>query len=187
MVHSFGIYKFIAPARIIISPFPSTLAVRSNHSRVGWGISICKASSPLTSCASKPIGWQRSRAIPPFMPSHRRWPLIAGLPKCRKDFTFAQATADNQSRRDVFTAYRICTFVRRHHFPTRLPHKSRCFYRCPHALQYALKLFVFAFNRRQLQKQTFSNYQAHTKKYYYSKCFQWRSDLNCRWKLFVTY
>ena len=49
------------------------------------------------------------------------------------------------------------------HYLARLARKSRCFSRCPYALECALKLFVFSFNRRQLHKQRFPNYQAHIK------------------------
>jgi IS1 family transposase len=47
------------------------------------------------------------------------------------------------------------------HYLARLGRKSRCFSRCPYALCYALKLFFFAFNSRQLYKQQFPNYPAH--------------------------
>ena len=53
------------------------------------------------------------------------------------------------------------------HYLARLARRSRCFSRCPYALQCALKLFVFAFNRRQLHKQAFPNYQAHIKDFIY--------------------
>jgi insertion element IS1 protein InsB len=49
------------------------------------------------------------------------------------------------------------------HYLARLARRSRCFSRCPYALQCALKLFVFSFNSRQLHKQMFPNYQAHIK------------------------
>lgn len=49
------------------------------------------------------------------------------------------------------------------HYLARLARKSRCFSRCPYALQCALKLFVFSFNCRQLHKQLFPNYQTHIK------------------------
>ena len=49
------------------------------------------------------------------------------------------------------------------HYLARLARSSRCFSRCPLALQCALKLFIFAFNRRQLHKQAFPGYQAHIK------------------------
>ena len=53
------------------------------------------------------------------------------------------------------------------HYLARLARKSRCFSRCLEALQSALKLFVFAFNRRQLQKQIFPAYQLHIKDFVY--------------------
>ena len=53
------------------------------------------------------------------------------------------------------------------HYLARLARKSRCFSRCLKALQNALKLFVFAFNRRQLHKQLFPNYQPHVKDFVY--------------------
>jgi len=53
------------------------------------------------------------------------------------------------------------------HYLARLARKSRCFSRCLEALQAALKLFVFSFNRRQLHKQLFPNYQAHVKDFVY--------------------
>jgi insertion element IS1 protein InsB len=49
------------------------------------------------------------------------------------------------------------------HYLARLARRSRCFSRCSHALQCALKLFIFAFNTRQFHKQMFPNYQAHIK------------------------
>ena len=42
-----------------------------------------------------------------------------------------------------------------------LARKSRCFSRCPYALECPLRLFVFAFNSRQLHKQRFPNYATH--------------------------
>ena len=47
------------------------------------------------------------------------------------------------------------------HYLARLTRKSRCFSRCPYALECALRLFVYAFNSRQLYKQRFPNYPAH--------------------------
>ena len=44
------------------------------------------------------------------------------------------------------------------HYLARLRRKSRCFSRCEHALHNAVKLFVFAFNQRQLFKQRFPKY-----------------------------
>ena len=47
------------------------------------------------------------------------------------------------------------------HYLARLARKSRCFSRCEKALGRAIKLFVFAFNRRQLYKQKYPHYPAH--------------------------
>jgi len=53
------------------------------------------------------------------------------------------------------------------HYLARLARKSRCFSRCDYALTCALKLFVYAFNRRQLYKQTAPAYQAFVKDFVY--------------------
>jgi len=47
------------------------------------------------------------------------------------------------------------------HYLGRLVRKSRCFSRCLRALQRAIKLFVYAWNRRQLYRQRYPNYPAH--------------------------
>jgi insertion element IS1 protein InsB len=47
------------------------------------------------------------------------------------------------------------------HYLARLARKSRCFSRCILALRRAVKLFVFAWNRRQLYRQQFPKYPAH--------------------------
>ena len=47
------------------------------------------------------------------------------------------------------------------HYLARLARKSRCFSRCIHALRRAVKLFVYAWNRRQLYRQRFPRYPAH--------------------------
>jgi len=44
------------------------------------------------------------------------------------------------------------------HYLARLAHRLRCFSRCPYALECALRLFVYCFNRRQLYQQSFPNY-----------------------------
>jgi len=49
------------------------------------------------------------------------------------------------------------------HYLARLTRKSRCFSRCSYALECAIRLFVYAFNRRQLHKQHFPAYPAHVK------------------------
>ena len=47
------------------------------------------------------------------------------------------------------------------HYLARLARASRCFSRCPFALQCAIRLFVFCFNSRQLYKRQFPAYPAH--------------------------
>jgi insertion element IS1 protein InsB len=44
------------------------------------------------------------------------------------------------------------------HYLARLARRSRCFTRCIHALRCAVKLFVYAFNRRQLARHRFPAY-----------------------------
>lgn len=53
------------------------------------------------------------------------------------------------------------------HYLARLARKSRCFSRCIHALWRAVKLFVFAWNRRQMHKRVFPQYPAHVKDFVY--------------------
>lgn len=47
------------------------------------------------------------------------------------------------------------------HYLARLARRSRCFSRCIKALRNAVKLFVYAFNRRQLHKHAFPKFPAH--------------------------
>ena len=47
------------------------------------------------------------------------------------------------------------------HYLARLGRRSRCFSRCLTALRRAIKLFVYAWNRRQLHKHRFPRYPAH--------------------------
>ena len=47
------------------------------------------------------------------------------------------------------------------HYLARLARSSRCFSRCPYALECALRLFVYCFNSRQLHKHKYPAYLAH--------------------------
>ena len=47
------------------------------------------------------------------------------------------------------------------HYLARLVRRSRCFTRCLYALRRAVKLFVYAFNRRQLARHRFPAYPHH--------------------------
>jgi IS1 family transposase len=49
------------------------------------------------------------------------------------------------------------------HYLARLARSSRCFSRCPHALECALRLLVYCYNGRQLYKQLHPAYPAHIK------------------------
>ena len=53
------------------------------------------------------------------------------------------------------------------HYLARLARRSRYFSRCEHALRRATRLFVYAFNRRQLYKQRFPGYPAHVMDFVY--------------------
>ena len=53
------------------------------------------------------------------------------------------------------------------HYLACLVRKSRCFSRCIRALWRRLKLFVFAWNRRQLYKRQFPKYPAHVRHFLY--------------------
>ena len=53
------------------------------------------------------------------------------------------------------------------HYLARLARRSRCFSRCIHALWCAVKLFVYAWNRRQLYKRAFPKYPAHVREFVY--------------------
>lgn len=47
------------------------------------------------------------------------------------------------------------------HYLARLGRRSRCFSRCPYALECSLRLFIFCHNRRQLYKQRYPKYPAY--------------------------
>ena len=47
------------------------------------------------------------------------------------------------------------------HYLARLARSSRCFSRCPVALECALRLFVYCYNSRQLCKHNYPAYPAH--------------------------
>ena len=53
------------------------------------------------------------------------------------------------------------------HYLARLARKSRCFSRCINALRRAIKLFVYAWNRRQMYRRTFPAYPAHVRDFVY--------------------
>ena len=52
---------------------------------------------------------------------------------------------------------------------TLVARRSRCFSRCPQGLHCAIKVFISCFNKRQLLKQRFPNYQAHVFQFVYAQ------------------
>ena len=71
----------------------------------------------------------------------------------------------SDGKRDTFSVEGDNSELR--HYLARLARSSRCFSRCPYALICALRLFAFAFNRRQLYKQKYPTYPAHVKDFVY--------------------
>jgi len=71
-----------------------------------------------------------------------------------------QYTISN-GKRDTFSVEGDNAELR--HYLARLARSSRCFSRCPYALICALKLFIFAYNRRQLYKHKHPGYPVHVK------------------------
>jgi IS1 family transposase len=53
------------------------------------------------------------------------------------------------------------------HYLARLARRSRCFSRRLHALTNAVKLFVYAWNQRQLHKHRYPDYPAHVMQFVY--------------------
>ena len=53
------------------------------------------------------------------------------------------------------------------HYLARLRRRSRCFSRCAEALARNVKLFVYAWNRRQRYRQQYPGYPAHLKDFAY--------------------
>lgn len=54
------------------------------------------------------------------------------------------------------------------HYLKRLSRKSRCFSRCPYALQCALQIFVYCYNQRQLRKRLYPAYSFDLTDFLYS-------------------
>lgn len=71
----------------------------------------------------------------------------------------------SEGKRDTYSVEGDNSELR--HYLARLARSSRCFSRCPYALICALRLFIYAFNRRQLYKHQFPGYPAHVKDFIY--------------------
>ena len=69
--------------------------------------------------------------------------------------------AVSEGKRDTYSVEGDNSELR--HYLARLARSSRCFSRCPYALVCALRLFIYAFNARQLYKRQYPQYPAHVK------------------------
>jgi insertion element IS1 protein InsB len=65
----------------------------------------------------------------------------------------------SQAKTDTFSVEGDNAELR--HYLARLARRSRCFSRCIEAMDWAVRLFIHCFNRRQLHKQQFPDYPAH--------------------------
>ena len=65
----------------------------------------------------------------------------------------------SQGKTDTYSVEAVNAELR--HYLARLARSSRCFSRCPYALEYALRLFVFCFNSRQLHRRTYPAFSTH--------------------------
>jgi len=54
------------------------------------------------------------------------------------------------------------------HYLARLARSSRCFSRCPQALEAALRMFVYCYNHRQLKQRLYPNYTFHLMDFVYT-------------------
>ena len=65
----------------------------------------------------------------------------------------------SEGKTDTFSVEAVNAELR--HYLARLARSSRCFSRCPYALECALRLFVFCFNSRQLHRPQYPAYSPH--------------------------
>ena len=151
----------------------STCAQRSQRSRDGrgihlhWGqkkqIFIVTLVDRITRCyLGCKVVWQRTQEVIQEM--------VDEAPKAKRYYSDAYDAYDrlwyhwgvyevSQGKTETYSVEGGNAELR--HYLARLGRRSRCFSRCPEALKAALKLFMYAFNRRQLHKQAFPNYPAH--------------------------
>lgn len=114
------------------------------------------------------IAWERTREVIQLMVDDApkaKWYFSDGFELYAQLWYHFGRYEVSQGKNDTFSVEGDNAELR--HYLARLARQSRCFSRCPYALQCALKLFVFAFNRRQLHKQAFPNYQSHIKDFIY--------------------
>lgn len=65
----------------------------------------------------------------------------------------------SDGKADTFSVEGVNAELR--HYLARLVRRSRCFSRCPFALECAIKLFVYCYNSRQLYKHKYPQYASH--------------------------
>ncbi|TAK13436.1 MAG: IS1 family transposase [Anaerolineae bacterium] len=65
----------------------------------------------------------------------------------------------SEGKSDTYTVEGVNADLR--HYLARLVRRSRCFSRCPQALENAIKLLVYCYNSRQLYKHKYPNYSTH--------------------------
>jgi len=106
--------------------------------------------------------WQRDResiqALIDQSPTAKQYfsdefPLYSSLVFYPGTLTISDGKADTYSVEGVNADLR--------HYLARLVRRSRCFSRCPFALECAIKLFVYCYNCRQLYKHKYPKYATH--------------------------
>lgn len=65
----------------------------------------------------------------------------------------------SDGKADTFSVEGVNAELR--HYLARLVRRSRCFSRCPYALECAIKLFIYCYNHRQLHKHKYPKYSTH--------------------------
>jgi IS1 family transposase len=80
-------------------------------------------------------------------------PIYPGLVYYPGKLSISEGKTDTYSVEGVNAEFR--------HYLARLVRRSRCFSRCPYALECAIKLFVFCHNSRQLYNHKYPKYSSH--------------------------
>ena len=78
--------------------------------------------------------------------------------------------APNELRHDKKETYSVeAVNADLRHYLKRLARRSRCFSRCPYALQCAIRIFVHCYNQRQLRKRLYPAYPSHLTDFLHSQ------------------
>lgn len=108
------------------------------------------------------VTWERSQSV--------MQAIVDQAPKAKRYFSDALDVyaslwyhfgryAVSEGKTDTFSVEADNAELR--HYLARLGRSSRCFSRCPYALDCAVRLFVYYFNQRQLKKRLFPKYNFH--------------------------